>query len=163
MRRKMTAEEWDEIMDWLLVANFTSIVTLTIKDDRNVDDAKMERLVGKLVSRYAKKTATGPRSKKKIIMAPFLEHTAGGVPHLHILFRLEEDKETSKALLRDIWTSLDEACGDPLVHDKTGEEWYKEIPTAYDRRRVGEYVTKQSNHDFDVLLVKYTYLGPDTK
>lgn len=93
-------------------------------------------------------------------MIPVLERTTLDEPHFHILFRLGEDVEASKTLLREIWINVARGvCGDPLVHDKTGDKWFMEISNPEDRRRIIEYVLKW-RINLDGLVLKYTHLGP---
>jgi len=165
---KRDDKEYAKLITWLDRGAYDCMVTLTFKGDilrpkkrmrRRLSDKFAERCLGKLVSRYMK--ATRPKnSKKKIIMAPFLERTTADEPHFHILFRLGEDMEASKTLLRDIWVKVAPGvCGDPLVHDKKGDEWFEMISTPEDRIHAIEYATKWRTN-LDGLVLKYTHLGP---
>jgi len=167
-------KDYAKVIAWLEKGEYDCMVTFTFPAEkleptkRNGKKRKMrnrlsdefaEKCLGKFVSRYMK--AIYPRkSKKKVIMAPFLERTTLDEPHFHILFRLGEDVEASKTLLRDIWVNVaPRICGDPLVHDKEGDEWFKEITNPEHRRRMIEYVTKWRTN-LDGLVLKYTHLGP---
>lgn len=160
MSAKYTVQQVVEVVDWLNRGEFDCMVTLTFRpQDGRVHDELAEKMLGKLVSRYMK--ATRPRKcKRKVVMAPFLERTTLDEPHFHILFRLGADVETSKKLLREIWIKLNpNLCGDPLVHNKRGDKWFKEIATPHDRLCITDYVTKWCTN-LDGLVLKYTHLGP---
>jgi hypothetical protein len=160
MLTKYTQKQINEIVDWMYQTEWNSMVTLTLcAEGREVQNDEACRLLGKLVSRIMKRLY--PRkSKKKLVMAPFLERNTLGVLHFHILFKLDGDAAANKRLLKEIWTKLDAVCGDPDVHDKTGEKWYIEISAQPDRRRITEYVMKTCVHDIEALVLKYAYLGP---
>lgn len=159
MLAKYTDQQVAEVVDWLNRGEFDCMVTLTFCPQGSpIHDDLAEKTLGRLVSKYMK--ATRPRkSKRKVVMAPFLERTTLDEPHFHILLRRDSDVETTKKLLREIWTKLDSnICGDPLVHDKKGDKWFKEIATPHDRRCITEYVTKWCTN-LDGLVLKYTHLG----
>jgi len=161
-------KDYAEVMAWLETGKFDCMVTLTFPADtlrpkrrmrKPLSDEFADACLGKMVSRYMRKTR--PRkSKIKIIMAPFRERTSLGEPHFHILFRLGEDVEASKTLLRDIWVNVAPGVtGDPHEHDRTGEKWFLEITNPEDRRRVIQYVIDGNIH-LDGLVDKYTHLDP---
>lgn len=161
MLSKKENDDYAEVIKWLDQGKFNCMVTLTFCPKGGYkQDEDAEKLLGKLVSRYMK--ATRPRKcKRKIVMAPVLERTTLDEPHFHILLRLgDEDIEATKTLFRDIWVDVEPGvCGDPLVHDKEGEEWFKVVATPEDRIRVIEYVIKW-RINLDGLVLKYTHLGP---
>jgi hypothetical protein len=166
---KQKNEDLMEVVDWLDQGKYDCMVTLTFRADvlrpnrrmrRRISDEVAVSYLGKLISRYLKATQAR-KSKKKIIMVPLLERTTLDEPHFHILMRLQgEDVEAIKTQLAEIWIKVARGvCGDPRVHDKTGEKWFLEISNPEDRRRIIEYVIKWRTN-LDGLVLKYTHLGP---
>jgi len=154
-------KNYAKVIKWLDQGSYNCMVTLTFRPTgRYKQDEYAEKLLGRLVSRYMK--ATRPRKcKRRIAMAPILERTTLDEPHFHILLRLgDEDVNATKTLFRDIWVDVEPGvCGDPLVHDKKGDKWFKVIATPEDRIRAIEYVLKW-RISIDGLVLKYTHLHP---
>ncbi len=93
-------------------------------------------------------------------MAPFMELTQDGIPHFHVLLKLETDMAASKTLVRRNWTKVSPWCGNPRISNPIGNKWFIDLSDKNLRGVLEYYVLKTCRTDINALLVEYLHLDP---
>jgi hypothetical protein len=152
--------------EWLLREECNAMVTLTFSGEKGVSYQFAEKAFGSFTHKL-KCRLFGRNSKKRIRMCPIVEDFGGeqmwstsaqGVrrgTHIHCLMRLPGDPMDYKEVVRNLWCSSGELCGDPNVNCPNSSDWFVDISNEQDRREVTHYVLKKCAQDIDGVLVKF--------
>lgn len=152
--------------DWLLSSEHNVMVTLTFSGRNGVSYKFAEATFGTFAHKL-KCYLFGTNSKKRIAMCPIVEGfgtemmwstSPSGVrqgTHIHCLMRLPGSPMDHKDVVRKLWRTSGQRCGDPIVNCPGRDNWYVEIDAEHDRTELTSYVLKKCEEDIDGILVKF--------
>lgn len=152
--------------DWLLRGEYNAMVTLTFSAESGVSYKFAEKAFGAFAHKL-KCHLFCQKSKKRILMCPIVEDFGAEMmwstsprsvrqgTHIHCLMRLPGNPMDYKEVVRNLWRSSGELCGDPNVNCPFIGDWFVCISTEQDRSEMTHSVLKKRAQDIDGVLVKF--------
>lgn len=142
------------------------MVTLTFSGEDGVGYKFAEKGFGAF-ARKLKCHLFGRNSKKRIAMCPIVEDygtemmwstSPAGVrqgTHIHCLMRLPGSPMEHKRVIHRLWRASGLRCGDPKVNCPGKDDWYVEIDTDHDKKKLTNYVLKKCEDNTVGILLKF--------
>ena len=144
----------NELKHWVSTISPDHLITLTFRNNSTGEKYAIDSLNHWL--KMVNRSIYGRRSKKRMVVLPFIERNSNNGVHFHLMIRkpISERQVNVKDILKEKWLRL-KGTGYATFNAKSEngtEEWFKPIT---DQNVLVDYLSKQTdNQKQDSLLVE---------
>ena len=160
---ELQSELQKELARHFLQDDYNAFITLTFKSEDSVSYDYAKKTFGRFMHAL-RCNLFKERCTYRMPMVPVIESYPGrplcsGAPydpnertHIHCCIKLPGNPLDHKEMVRKKWLGAGGVCGDPLVYDPSGDNWFIELNTNAAATAYVNYSLKQCRVDHEPVL-----------